>query len=354
MKRELINIFIYRRDFRIFDNTALNKLHETHPDIKTMHIFIFNPTQVDPSKNPYFSKNSVEFMVQSLKDLSLQLEDALHCFHAEDTMSTISKIIKKHNVNAIAFNRDYTPFAIQRDQNLINWCNSKKIECITDFTDYTLLKLDEDPYKVFTPFYHKCLENIKDIREPFTHHRILKNIFIDKNYSSIVKNIDKYYLHDANLNLAIKGGRTSAAKIMQKIDKGEFTNYQKYRDFPAMDKTTKLSAYIKYGCFSIREIFWRIKKRHGVNHGLIRELFWREFYANITFAFPRVLQHKAFKEKYDQIEWKYNANFWNAFDAGKTGFPFVDAGIRQLKTTGWCHNRLRMVIAMFASKDLHQ
>ena len=126
-----------------------------------------------------------------------------------------------------------------------------------------------------------------------------------------------------------------------------------------MNKTTKLSPYIKFGCVSIREVYHSIRKRYGIKHGLIRELFWREFYANITFNFPRVLKgqifgtNKAFKEKYERIQWIYDSEKWNALIKGKTGFPLVDAGIKQLTISGWCHNRCRMVIASFAAKDLH-
>ena len=349
MKRELVNIFLHRRDLRIDDNTALNKLYEAYPDTRTVHIYIFNPLQVDPTQNPYFSKNSVEFMVQCLKELALSCP--LLYFYDKETVNVLRHILKYHNINALAFNRDYTPFAIQRDQTLLDWCSSKKIECITSETDYTLLKLSKDPYKVFTPFYRNCLENFKNIPSCFTHPKIKCKHLL--NIPGTIKNIDKFYFNESNMNLAVKGGKTAAERILVRIDKGEFSKYQKTRDFPAIDKTTKLSAYIKYGCVSIRQVFWRIHKRHGINHGLLRELFWREFYANITFAFPRVLQGKAFREKYDSIHWKYNEEWWKAFDQGCTGYPFVDAGIRQLKTTGWCHNRLRMVIAMFASKDLH-
>jgi deoxyribodipyrimidine photo-lyase len=349
MKRKVINVFLHRRDLRVTDNTALDKLKTAHPDISTIHIFIFNPLQVDPVQNPYFSKNSVEFMVQSLKELAFSCP--LFYFYEKESITVFKHILKYHNINAIAFNKDYTPFAIQRDQAIIDWCANKKIECITSDTDYTLFKLSKDPYKVFTPFYRHCLQIFKDIPPPRAANN--NNNDVVNIPTGTVKNIDKFYFNEPNLNLAVKGGTAAAEKILIRIDKGEFTNYVKTRDFPALDKTTKLSAYIKYGCVSIRQVFWRIYRRHGINHGLLRELFWREFYANITYAYPRVLQGKAFREKYDAIDWKYNEEWWQAFDKGCTGYPFVDAGIRQLKTTGWCHNRLRMVIAMFASKDLH-
>lgn len=355
-----ISLFIHRRDFRIQDNSALSKLQAANSNV--FHLFIFNPDQIEQSKNSYYSKNSVEFLVQSLDDLNMQLSDGLHCFYGKDT-EVLLKLIKSYRVIQIAFNLDYTPFARSRDEELIQWCKEKDIECITS-EDYTLFPIktivteEKKSYEVFTPFYNKCLINILSVEPPA--NSIKHNIYRDKQASGLIKNIHKFYSNEPNPNLALKGGRTQAVSILKnRIAKGEFKNYEKFRDYPALNKTTKLSPYIKYGCVSIREVFLEIKRKYGVNHGLIRELIWREFYANVAHAFPKVLQgqiglkNHAFKEKYDTINWRMEKHLWDAFIVGKTGYPMVDAGIRQLLSTGWCHNRSRMIIAMFASKDLH-
>jgi deoxyribodipyrimidine photo-lyase len=361
MRRDQVNIFIHRRDFRVHDNTALCKLVEADPEAKVLHIFIFNPNQIDSSRNPYFSKNCVEFMVQSLVDLNNQLNDGLHCFHGIDT-DVLSKLIRLYRVNHIAFNRDFTPFAKQRDAKIVEWCTLKGVNCITA-EDYTLFPIQEiktdkgDPYEVFTPFYKKCLLKLHDISESVS---VKHTIFRDKKVSGLVKNWNTYFFNEPNHRLAMKGGRSNALYILEnRVKRGYFSNYDKFRDIPSVDKTTRLSPYLKFGCVSIREVFSAVLKRYGVKHGLVRELFWREFYANIAYSFPHVLQGQvsghncAFKQKYDNIQWNYNSELWEAFIHGKTGFPLVDAGIRQLKDTGWCHNRSRMVVAMFASKDLH-
>lgn len=364
MKKEFINIFIHRRDLRILDNTALDLLYKTDPNTPIMHIFIFTPQQIDPKLNKYYSKNSAEFLVQSLHDLNIQLNDSLHCFYGKD-IDVLSNLIPRFYVNHIAFNLDYTPYAIKRDKDIIQWCKNKGISCISE-EDYTLFPMkgitngQGDVYEIFTPFYNKCLKKIKEIREPEKTHT-LKKVFRNKQLTFIIKNIDKFYFNDANPNLALKGGRKNALEIIKKkIETGFYKNYEKSRNFPAENKTTKLSSYIKYGCVSIREVFNSIKKTYGQNHELLRELFWREFYAHVSYNHPRVLCHqvqetknKAFREKYENIPWKYNEKYWSAFIEGRTGFPFVDAGIRQLLTTGWCHNRARMVIAAFAAKDLY-
>ena len=358
--KDNINIFIHRRDFRIRDNAALNKLINLEDPI--FHIFIFNPNQIDPSKNVYYSKNSVEFLIQSLSDLNLKLSDGLHCFYGKDS-EILSKLIKTYTVGTIAFNLDYTPFARSRDNDVIQWCNDKGIKYITA-EDYTLFPInsivtdEKKCYEVFTPFYNKCMANILNVILPLEDLKY--EVYRDKQVSGIIKNIHKFYSNEPNMNLALKGGRTHALSILKnRIAKGEFKNYDKFRDFPSMNKTTQLSPYIKYGCVSIREVFMEVKRKYGVNHGLIRELLWREFYANVAYSFPRVLhgqiglKNHAFKEKYENIAWRMDKRLWEAFTIGKTGYPMVDAGIRQLLTTGWCHNRSRMIIAMFASKDLH-
>lgn len=358
MKKDTINIFIFRRDLRFEDNSCLNLLHEMDPNTKILYIFIFNPEQINPNKNEYYSKNCVEFMIQSLHYLNNSLNNNLNYFEGKD-LEILDKLLNIYNINYIGCNLDFTPYSRKRNEIIDIWCKQKKIKYITS-EDYTLfpmkiiLNLSNKPYEVFTPFYKKCLTIIKDIHEcVYKKHNSIKIKVISD--LIIVKNIDKYYNNEPNYKLAVKGGRSNALNI---IVKGEFKNYDKNRNYPSLDGTTKLSAYLKFGCISIREFFYIIKKKYGINHGLIRELIWREFYANITWNFPRVLQgqikgsNMAFKLKYNDIPWKYDEIKWNALITGHTGYPLVDAGIRCLISTGWTHNRCRMIIASFAAKDL--
>lgn len=364
MRKEEVNIFIHRRDLRIHDNIALNKLIElTEPETKILHIFIFNPEQIDSKKNAYFNKNTVEFMVQCLQDLNMELNDGLHCFYGKDT-DILLKLLMNFRVNFIAFNLDHTPYAIKRDNELMSWCKSKGLSFVVG-EDYTLFPFDNvkssngKVYEVFTPFYRKCLSMIDTVKEP--QHVNLHNICTRKNFPGVVKNIDQYYMNEPNRHLALNGGRKLALSILQQIKSGKFSNYAATRDYPALDSTTHLSAYLKYGCISIREAFQAICERHGKTekNGLLRELIWREFYAHVAYNYPHVLEgqiknsNKSFKPKYNALAWKYDKRFWDAFIQGKTGVPFVDAGIRQLTVSGWCHNRARMIIANFAAKDLH-
>lgn len=370
MKKDTINVFIFRRDLRITDNLAfIDMLQQSKEEkLKLLPIFIFNPDQIDPQKNEYYSKNCVEFMIQSLKSLSKDLGDSLYYFHGKE-IDILDKILTKFDINTIGFNKDYTPYARRRDEEISKWCEDKSIHLVTA-EDYTLFPLGsiytgdkEKPYEVFTPFYNKCLTKIKEIDKPQVLSpsiSIKTIIYNDKTLlkSYIVKDIDKYYNNDSNHSLSVKGGRENALLILTKIRKGEFGKYDKERDYPAMDKTTKLSAYMKFGCVSVREVFHTIKDRHGASHGLAREIIWREFYANITYSFPHVLNgqiqghNHTFKIKYDNLGWGYNQEWFTRWCQGRTGVPMVDAAMRQMNTTGWMHNRCRMIVSMFLTKDL--
>jgi deoxyribodipyrimidine photo-lyase len=332
-----INVFIFRRDLRISDNLAFNELLNQTDNHNIYPIFIFNPKQIYEKNNPYFSNNAVQFMIECLDDL----DSNIHVNYYEGTdLNVLEKIRKKYNIINIAFNRDYTPFSISRDNDLISWCKKYNINVITE-EDYTLFKMgsitnaSKKPYQVFTPFYNKCLS--MKISKPNT--RKLNNINVVKDISGF----DKHKYYKKNKLIAVNGGRKNAMKRL----KINMNYYSKRHDYPAFDGTTKLSAYIKFGCISIREVFNNYLK----NKDLCRELIWREFYAHIMYHFPHIIG-KSFKKKYDKIKWSNNKEWFKLWCEGKTGYALVDAGMKQLNETGWMHNRVRMIVAMFLTKDL--
>jgi deoxyribodipyrimidine photo-lyase len=332
-----INIFIFRRDFRIHDNLALNSLIKDCGNKGIYPIFIFNPAQIYPNNNPYFSNNCVQFMIESLDDLDKNIH--VNYYEGVD-IEILTKLSNKYKVKSIAYNKDYSPFAIKRDSIIDEWANNNGIRIITE-EDYTLYNMgtiqnnQNKPYQVFTPFYKKSLSiKVNDV-----HKLAVKSIDVIKH----IKKFDKHKYYTANDELAVRGGRDKALIRLKNV----MTDYAKFRDYPGLDKTTKLSAYIKFGCVSIREVY------HNYNDAkeLQRELIWREFYANILFYFPYVLGN-SFKEKYDTIKWTNNKEWFKKWCEGKTGYEMVDAGMNQLNKTGWMHNRLRMITAMFLTKDL--
>ena len=349
-----VNVFIFRRDLRIEDNRALIRLSKLNSK-PIIPIFIYNPQQVDPAKNKYYSSHAFSFMLECLHDI----KDTLYFFEGDD-ISVLSKIHSKLHIEAIGFNRDHTPFAKQRDSTLISWCNNAGIPVVSE-DDYVLFSYgdkrlrENGAYEVYTPFYRQCVKLLSLIEKPnavvvpqrrWYKSTIQGSITLD---SIIKKNKDKN--HGDRM---IKGGRQNALHIINAINKGVFESYDITRNFPSLDKTTKLSAYLKFGCVSIREAFWVCLNRHNTEHGLVRELLWREFYAHITWHIPRVLQGEPMKLKYigKKIWIDDGAAAFKAWCEGRTGFPFVDAGMRCLVKTGFLHNRLRMVVAMFLVKDL--
>ncbi len=345
----MTSVFIFRRDFRLIDNTSLQLLLKENN--KILPVFIFNKKQIDKNTNKYYSENCVEFMFQSLQDLSSEIPLNFY-YTTDDDITILKELKKKFHITTVAFNKDYTPFAIKRDKVIIDWCNENNISPITH-EDYTLLNMgtvlkdDKSPYVKFTPFYKKTITYKPSvvISNPYS-----PSIFIKDPNSKPLSYYKNLFKVKENPNLNVKGGRTNALPILKKIKENYFNNYDKERDYPYLDKTTHLSAYIKFGCISIREIYYSISSPK--TNPIVRELIWHDFYANITFYFPHVIGN-SFLEKYKNVKWDTNQEYLQKWKDGKTGFPLIDAAMRQLNTTGWMHNRCRMLVACFLTKNLY-
>lgn len=331
-----IDIFIFRRDLRVHDNLAFNTLIQSS-DCKLLPIFIFNPKQIYAKHNPYFSNHAVQFMIESLVDL----EKHLHINYFEgDDIHILDNIRHIYKIRHIAFNTDYTPFAIRRDATIQQWCQKHNIELITE-EDYTLFKIGSvlnksgKPYQVYTPFY-KATQPLKQLKPQRSLAKKIPEVI------KMITKFDKNMYYVPNPHIAVHGGRENALVRL----KHKMQNYAKDRDIPSLDGTTKLSAYIKFGCVSIREVYDTYQIA-----ALRRELIWREFYAHIIYHFPHVIGN-AFKKKYNKIKWNNNKIWFEKWCKGETGYALVDAGMKQLNETGWMHNRVRMIVAMFLTKDL--
>jgi deoxyribodipyrimidine photo-lyase len=350
----MVKLFIFRRDLRIEDNYALDEALET--DDKILFVFIFTPEQVQVKSNPYFSNNAFQFMIESLEELKKKLNNNLFFFKG-DNIDVIKSIYEEIKFDGVYFNKDYTPYAIERDLKIKTWCDNKKITCNT-FEDYslhpleTIKKDDRTPYQVFTPFYKKAIQlNVNKPNKAKLSNNSVYNQKITTNYLISDDKIEKLY--SKNPDIYHKGGRTKALKILNDIKtKNTQKQYDDNRNIPN-EHTTMLSPYIKFGCVSIREVYHCILKKYNKHHTIIKELYWREFYAYITYFNPRVLKGKNFKEDIE-IDWKPLDNTkFKKWCNGETGYPIVDAGMRQLNTIGWMHNRVRMITASFLVKHLH-
>jgi len=339
-----VAIFIFRRDLRLVDNMTLNKIVDLYKTIKILPIFIFKKEQIDKNKNSYYSSNSVQFLFESLDELP-----ELNFYYSDDDISILNTLKSKYksSLKVIGFNKDYTPYAHKRDDEIIKWCKTNEITLIME-EDYTLHKIgeitkdDNKFYLKYTPFYKKAI-----IKKPIAIRNInIKSYLIKDNQAKTLKDYN-FLRPKTNPNIKVNGGRTKALEILKKLKANYFKNYDEEREFPFLDKTTKLSAYIKFGCVSIREIYYCLP----VNHGIIRELLWHDFYANITFFFPYIFGN-SYNKKYSNIKWNNNESNFNKWKEGKTGYPLVDASMRQLNETGWMHNRCRMIVASFLTKNL--
>jgi deoxyribodipyrimidine photo-lyase len=343
MIQKKYQLFIFRRDLRIQDNTTLEILHQFPEPI--IPIFIFNPIQVLPSKNLYFSNNSVQFMCESLEDLEKNIIDKggkMNYFYG-DTIEILEKILKnkKYNIIRIGVNLDYTPYSRKRDEKIEELCKKYEVEflfkediCIQPIGS---VKTGADTiYKKYTPYYNKAKELpiIKPVlRSSFNFAKVQLSPKNSKNF------LTKFY--KKNPNLLHPGGRENALKKLADLP----SKYQKTRNIPSIP-TTELSAYNKFGCISIRELMQKLDK------DISRELYFRDFYYNIIYYYPHILGG-AFEKKWDKIKWeKPVPKILDAFYKGHTGFPIIDAGIRQMTTTGFMHNRVRMLVASFFTKDL--
>ena len=334
---QTVDIFVFHRDLRVNDNKAWNSLIR-HSDNSIIPIFIFNPKQIYAKKNSYFSNNAVQFMIESLEDLEKNLY--INYYEGND-IEILEKIKKNYKISSIAFNKDYTPFAIRRDKIIEDWCNKNGINLIIE-EDYTLFQIGKirnnngNSYQKFTPFYKTAIQMSKAIEEP-------KTVSYNNNIIKTVLKYDKHKYYKKNENIELQGGRIYGLERLKK----DMTYYEKERDIPYLESTTKLSPYIKFGCISIREVYYNYSK----NTTLIKELIWREFYANIIYEYPHVIGG-SFKKKYDKIKWSNDKANFRKWCNGETGYPIIDAGMKQLNEIGWMHNRVRMIVATFLVKDL--
>jgi deoxyribodipyrimidine photo-lyase len=341
-------LFIYRRDLRVVDNTSLNILSKVCKNIYT--IFIFTPEQVGQS-NKYKSNNSVIFMINSLEELSQQIKKQgghLYTFYG-DNNDIIQKCIRYFNIDVVSFNIDITPYAKKRDSDIQKLCNKMNIHLLCNHDYYlhepgTIKTTTGVPYQKFTPYYESA-RKIK-VQSPAGIRRLpLKKISTSSFHETISLDQARNLFTEPNTEILVHGGRQEALTLLQRAAK-KIKHYDATHNSLNM-KTSELSASIKFGCLSIREVY------KNLNHitGLIRQLYWRDFYANILYEFPRVIGH-SLKEKYDRIRWPNNKTWFKKWCEGKTGFPIVDAGMRQMNQTGYMHNRARLIVASFLVKTL--
>lgn len=333
-------LFWHRRDLRIDDNKglfdALKQNEIVHP------IFIFDKSILDKLPN---NDQRILFIYQEIKSLKKSYQNLgsdLWVYYGEPS-EIIPKIAQELNCSSVYFNNDYEPYALQRDQEIQVSLNNIKIKFIGNkdhviFEKNEVLKDDGKPYTIFTPYSRKWKANLKE--------EDLKEYSIEKYSGNLVQKQQE----EALITLEEMGFESKVLHdFPDRIAKNEIlNNYHLSRNFPAVKGTSKLSLHLRFGTISIRKLALIAREQ---NETYLNELIWRDFYQMIIFHFPKSAEN-SFKAQYDKIIWEKNEAHFDSWCTGKTGYPIVDAGMRELNATGFMHNRVRMVVASFLTKHL--
>ncbi|MEQ1557455.1 MAG: deoxyribodipyrimidine photo-lyase [Methyloglobulus sp.] len=345
------SLFIFRRDLRIHDNSGLNQALSTSGSV--LPCFIFDPRQID--RHPYQSQPALAFMLESIAELQqafLSAGSRLALYHTLP-VDVVKAAVQQHQIEAVFVNRDYTPFSQKRDAELAQVCHDFNID-FHGVPDYLLtepeqaLKGDHSPYKVFTAFYNNARQLPVALPNALTQANFINSGHVSTvDLDEFVATVAPYTKVKAH---SIPGGRNQALAILGQLH--EQADYQSVRDYPCLDATSHLSAHLKFGSCSVREAYFAIVQALGAEHPLLRQLYWRDFFTHIAFHYPHVFG-KSFNSQYDNVVWDNNLEIFQRWAEGTTGFPIVDAGMRELNASGFMHNRVRMIVASFLVKDLH-
>lgn len=332
-----ISVFWFRRDLRLDDNTGLN--HALNSDFPVLPIFIFDENILN--KLDEKADRRVDYIHQALQNINKQLKNynsALTTFLGNPS-EIFQKLNEEYDIQSVYCNRDYEPNAITRDTKIYDFFKTYNIpfkaykdQVIYDKADIT--KADGLPYTVYTPYSKKWKLQLQADGIKYTvannHH------FVKQDFKEI-------------LSLEAIGFRkTDFTFNTPDLDLSIIKEYEKYRDFPALQRTTQLGTALRFGTISIRKCVTFAMKH---NETWLNELIWREFFMQILYHFPNVV-NESFKPAYDAIIWRNNEQEFESWCKGNTGYPIVDAGMRQLNKTGYMHNRVRMIVASFLCKHL--
>ncbi len=354
----MTNLFIFNTDFRLRDNPALFYAAENGESLVAM--YINNPKKW---KSHNESDLKIAFQIDNLKCISKRLAElniSFKVIHSEgigDENKKIIEYIKNNNINEVFINKDYGINEINRDQNLEKELAdlNKKLNSFDSsvFLPESIKTQSDTFFKVFTPFskaFRSKLfsKKIEILGMPKKQKKKTQE-------SDEIENISLNAERKKTLELYIAGEEYALEKLDNFIDQKILT-YKEKRDFPAIDGTSSLSPYLSSGVLSSKqclfEVFEKLSEEEEGVKTWVNEIIWREFYKYILFHNPRVSKNLSFSEKYDDFSWSDNQDHFISWAKGETGVPIIDAAMRQLNSTGWMHNRLRMIVAMYLSKNL--
>ena len=335
-----INIFWFRRDLRLDDNAGL--YYALKSDNPVLAIFIFDTNILD--QLPTKADRRVEFIHNALTGLQQQLKElgcTLVVYH-DTPLNAFKQLVKQYTISAVFTNHDYEPYAQERDESIAQFLKEHHITFHTYkdqviFEKNEVVKDDGKPYTIFTPYSKKWKARL--------------NEFYLKSYPT-KKYFNNFYQQAAKRIPSLQAiGFEKAGKSFptDSPDNAIIKQYDKQRDMPGIDGTSHLGVHLRFGTISIRQLAQKASK---LNETYLNELIWREFFQMILWHFPHVGKGKAFKAEYDFIKWRNNEKEFTRWCEGNTGYPIVDAGMRELNATGFMHNRVRMITASFLVKHL--
>ena len=342
--KDTVFIFWFRRDLRLEDNVGLyHALYQAkQKGYKVLPLFIFDKTILDKLEDK--NDRRVDFIHRTIMNMQSELVEKGKSIWIENDqpINVFNNYLKKYKVTGVYTNHDYEPLAIERDAEIKSLLEKNNIE-FHSFKDQVIFEKDEvikddgKPYTVYTPFANKW-------RTYWAGH-------VPKIHPSI-KLMD-YFLDSKPLpipSLKQMGFNTTDLTVPPiHWDANLVKKYTDQRNFPAIKGTTQLSVHLRFGTISVRQLALATQT---INSTFFNELIWRDFYHMILWHFPQVGKGKSFKAQYDFIEWRNNEKEFQAWCDGQTGYPIVDAGMRELNTTGFMHNRVRMIVASFLTKHL--
>ncbi len=334
-----ISVCWFRRDLRLNDNAAF--FFSLKSEYPVLPVFIFDINILEKLEDK--KDKRVSFIYDALKNLNNELEKAGSSFYVINStpLKAFEKICNTFNVKEVFANHDYEPYAIERDNKIKEYLRKKNIAFHT-FKDQVIfersevMKANGDPYTIFTPYSKIWKEKLRREKiKKFTSENLLQRLIKTKPFPFP--------------SLQEIGFEETESKIPSlNISEDLIKNYDKTRDIPSVEGTSFASVHLRFGTVSVREL---VKLALQLNEQWLNELIWREFFMMILFHFPHVVDQN-FKRKYDAIKWRNNEKEFALWCKGETGYPFVDAGMRQLNQTGWMHNRVRMIVASFLCKHL--
>ena len=335
-----VNIFWFRRDLRLDDNAGL--YHALKSSLPVVPVFIFDTDILNKLDDE--SDRRVEFIhaaLESMQEKLVAMGTSLEVYHGT-AIDTFKKLLSTYSINAVFTNHDYEPYARKRDGSIAALLKANGISFNT-FKDQVIFEKDEvvkdngTPYTVFTPYSRKWKATLIDFHlNPYPIKTCFNNFF--KQQPRQIPSLG---------SIGFKATRKSFPS--KTLPEDLVAHYKEQRDFPGIAGTSKLGVHLRFGTISCRAL---AAKARELSETYLNELIWRDFYHMILWHFPQVGEGRAFKPHYDIIEWRHDEGEFERWCNGQTGYPIVDAGMRELNETGFMHNRVRMIVASFLAKHL--